>query len=140
MEDTGIVGCEPHERQVTRRYGRRLAVAIGAYSVVTVAAGLLLDRDLPRALQVVIALAPMVPALGIPFAVVRLLRETDELQRRILLEALAAAFAAGSLLTFGYGWLQLAGAPEASWFLVWPVYAACWAVATAVAQHHYGRA
>jgi hypothetical protein len=48
-------------------------------------------------------------------AVLLFLRETDELQRRIQLEALGFAFAAGSLVTFSHGLLQLAGLPLASW-------------------------
>ena len=77
------------------------------------------------------------PVAFVPVVVLRLLRETDELQRRITLEALAAAFALGSLLTFGYGLMQLAGAPPLSWMFVWPVYAACWLVTGLIARRRY---
>jgi hypothetical protein len=73
-------------------------------------------------------------------AVLLFLRETDELQRRIQLEALGFAFAAGSLVTFSYGLLQLAGLPLASWLWVWPVYGAMWLLGLAASSRRYGRA
>jgi hypothetical protein len=61
----------------------------------------------------------------------------DELQRRIQLEALAFAFAAGSFLTLTVGFLQIVGLPPLSWLLVWPIFALLWAVGGARAQHRY---
>src|SRR5215813_13947709 len=72
------------------------------------------------------ALLPMVPALFFPFAVLNRLREMDELQRKIQLEALAFGFATAAVLTLSYGFLQNAGLPDLSWVWVWPVMSACW--------------
>ena len=85
----------------------------------------------------VVVLIPVIPFAAVGWAVWRFLIETDELARKIQVEALAIAFAAGSVLTFGYGMLQVAGAPKISWLFVWPVYAACWLVGSLVAKVRY---
>lgn len=121
-----------------RGYLVRLAIAIAAYAVALAVAGLAL-RVLPDAgpwRYVVLAL-PLLPAAGVAVAVLRYLREADEMQRQIHLESLGAAFAAGSLITFGYGFMELAGAPPLSWLFVWPVYAACWLVASLLNRRRY---
>jgi len=121
-----------------RRYVVRLTLVMLAYAMVLVAA-LVVFQAVPSGSpwRYVVVVTPLVPAAFVAWAVLRLLRETDELQRRIGLEGLAAAFALGSLLTFGYGLLQVAGAPPLSWMFVWPVYGACWLVTSAVARRRY---
>jgi hypothetical protein len=124
-------------KRAGRRYHLRLAAALGAYAVALVIVVVLL-RVLPDSpWRFAVAVLPMVPAVFVAVAVLRYLREADELQRRIQLESLGAAFAMGSLITFGYGFLQLAGAPQVSWFAVWPVYAVCWLVASALNRRRY---
>ncbi len=115
--------ASPHRSaQAGRRYAVRLTAAMSAYVVTVVAAALAL---------------PMVPAAFVALAVLRYTREADEMQRRIVLESLAAAFALGSLLTFGYGLLQVAGAPDVSWMYVWPVYAGSWLLFGLLARRRY---
>jgi hypothetical protein len=84
-----------------------------------------------------IAVLPVLPALWIPLAVVRLFREVDELQKQIQLEGLAFGFAAAAVLTFTYGFLQNAGLPDVSWIWVWPVMAVCWLVGLTAAKRRY---
>lgn len=128
----------PPIRAANRRYHLRLAAAIVAYAVVLAGVIVAVNTDAVRGpLRFVVVVLPLLPLLGVPAALSRWLRETDELQRRIALEGLAIGFAAGSILTFGYGFLQLVGAPDASWFFVWPVYALSWAIGSAVAQRRF---
>jgi len=61
---------------------------------------------------VVVALAPNVFGLFALRAFMRFLRETDELQRKIHLEALAAGFGGGVIFMWGYRLLERAGAPQ----------------------------
>ena len=84
-----------------------------------------------------IAVLPVLPALGIPYAVVRFCQSMDELQLRIQLEGLAFAFAASAIATFTYGFLQNAGLPDVSWIWVWGVMAVCWVVGVAAARWRY---
>jgi hypothetical protein len=88
-------------------------------------------------LKYFVALLPVLPALGIPLAVVRFCQSMDELELRKQLEALAFAFASAAIVTFTYGFLQNAGLPEVSWVWVWPVMAVCWMVGLAVARWRY---
>ena len=80
---------------------------------------------------------PVLPALGIPLAVVRFCQAMDELQLRMQLESLAFGFAATAIVTFTYGFLQNAGLPEVSWVWVWPVMAVCWMVGQVAARWRY---
>lgn len=124
-------------KAVRRRYNRDMVTAAAAYIAVLVVALTLLNAYPDAWWRYPVALAPMVPCVGIVRAVMRYLRGADELQRRIELEALAFAFAAGSLLTFSYGFLQIVGLPDVSWMAVWPVLAACWIVGKWLAHRRY---
>ena len=73
-----------------------------------------------------LALAPMVPALFICWVVVQSIRNLDEMQRKLQLEALAVAFAGTALITFSYGFLEGNGLPSISMFAVWPLMSALW--------------
>ncbi len=129
--------ASPHRSaQAGRRYAVRLTAAMSAYVVTVVAAALALPL-LPEPARYVVMALPMVPAAFVALAVLRYTREADEMQRRIVLESLAAAFALGSLLTFGYGLLQVAGAPDVSWMYVWPVYAGSWLLFGLLARRRY---
>lgn len=121
-----------------RRYIRRLVTALLVYAVLLGGTIALLNTFPDAPWRYPVALVPMIPLGYLVWAVVRYLRGIDELQRRIQLEGLGFAFAAGSVLTFGYGFLQLVGLPQMSWFFVWPVYAAMWILGGWLAQRRYG--
>ena len=61
----------------------------------------------------------------------------DERERTIALESLAFAFGATALLNFGYGFLQAAGAPNISWFMVWPLMGVLWILGGQLAKRRY---
>lgn len=117
-------------------YLRRLFTAMAAYTVVLVATIFVLNNFGDEPWRYAMVVLPVV-LLFVAQAVARLLREADELQQRILLESLAFALGAGSLLTVTYGFLQLAGLPEVSWLWVWPVYGAMWLLGSALARRRY---
>lgn len=75
-----------------------------------------------------VSLLPTLPALGVAIAVMRQIRASDELQRRIQLEALSLAFAGTALITFSYGFLENVGYPKLSMFYVWPLMAVLWII------------
>lgn len=129
----------PPVRTAARRYAIRLTSAMAAYAVLLIVTVWLLNADvITGPWRYALAGVPMLGVLAVPAAVIGWLRDADELQRRIALEALAIGFAGGSVLTFGYGFMQLVGAPDISWFAVWPVYAACWLIGGVVANRRYG--
>lgn len=61
----------------------------------------------------VVAILPTVVAIAVLVAFGRYLREADELQRKIQLEALALGFGAGLFFGFGYRLFEALGAPQA---------------------------
>jgi hypothetical protein len=76
-----------------------------------VAARLALDADLqlgPTWLRVAAALLPVIPTVLALWAIAAGLRESDELQRRVHLEALAIAYPLAILLLMTLGLLELA--------------------------------
>ena len=79
----------------------------------------------------------VVPLLFVPVAVVQFLREQDELQRKMQVEALAIGFTASAVITLTYGFLENAGVPRLSWVWVWPVMAFFWCIGLVVAHRRY---
>lgn len=63
------------------------------------------------AFRYVVALIPTGLGVGAMFAFVRFLREADELQRQIQMEALAWGFGCGAVFMIGYRLLERAGFP-----------------------------
>ena len=80
----------------------------------------------------------MLPAIFICGVIIRTIRHLDEMQRKLQFEALAFAFAGTALLTFGYGFLEGAGLPMLSMFVVWPLMAALWVIGTVIGRLRYG--
>lgn len=126
------------QTRVTRAYAKRLTLSLAAYVVLLTAALItlsLIGTDSPWRWAVM--LLP-VPGLALTvWAIARQVLDSDELQSRITVQAMAVAFAAGSAITFTYGLLQLVGAPTLSWTLVWPVYAVCWLVSQFLVGRRY---
>lgn len=122
---------------VTRRYLIRLLSAIGAYAVLLAVALIVIQKLGDTGWRWLIMALPLPAIVAVIIAVWRWVRETDELQAKIQLQAIAIGFAGGSALTFSYGLMQIAGAPDLSWTFVWPVYAACWLIGLALARSRY---
>ena len=119
------------------RYAVIMLISLALYTVALVVSLTWLQAGVKGPWKYAIAVLPVLPALGVPFAVVRYCQAMDELQRRIQLESLAFGFAAAAGATFTYGFLQNAGLPDVSWVWVWPVMAMCWIVGQLVARRRY---
>src|SRR5258706_16481163 len=96
------------------KYVSTMLVALMFYTIALVVSLTWLRTGVEGPWKYAIAVLPVLPALGIPFAVVRYCQAMDELQRRIQLESLAFGFAAAAIATFTYGFLQNAGLPDVS--------------------------
>ena len=89
-------------------------------------------------LRALVGLTPMSAGFGILNLVMQEYRSADELQRRIVAESIMFAFGSTALLTFSYGFLQRTiGAPELSYFWVWPILAASWIVGGIITRRRY---
>ncbi|HHH7389147.1 TPA: hypothetical protein ACP2SZ_005232, partial [Escherichia coli] len=69
--------------------------------------------------------------------VIRHIRHLDELARKVHLEGLAVAFVGTALITFSYGFLETAGFPRLSMFMVWSLMGPLWAVGSFFAWRRY---
>jgi hypothetical protein len=119
------------------RYTASMLISLAFYAAALVVSLTLLKRGVAAPWKYWVAVMPIFPALGIPWAVIQVCRSMDELQLRIQLEGLAIAFALAAVTTFTYGFLQNAGLPQVSWVWVWPVMGVCWIVGQAFARRRY---
>ena len=60
----------------------------------------------------VVALLPMIPGLFLTFGIIRVTSKFDEMERRILLEAVAFSFILTLILLLSFGLLGLVGVPQ----------------------------
>src|SRR5690606_21586116 len=88
---------------------REFIPAMAAYLVLLVLSLWLLKRVDDQALRAIVALLPVAPIALVLRAIIRYIRDTDELQRRIELDAVSFSTALVSLLYMSGGFLQLAG-------------------------------
>jgi hypothetical protein len=106
-------------RTVHRRYLREFFTSMGTYVALIALYGVLVPRLPTSPWRFVLAIAPLLPVIGVIRAVVRLIRDEDELERRIDLEAFAIAAMVTGFGFFSYGLLLSVGAfPMAPAFLV----------------------
>ena len=80
----------------------------------------------PAGLKALVCIVPIIPIGLTIWAIARHFRRVDGYLRLAMLEeiAVAAAVTAGASLT--YGFLENAGFPRLSMFVVWPVMGAAW--------------
>lgn len=119
------------------RYFKEFFVALLAYMVALILSVTLLAHVESQILRPILALLPMVPGFAMCWIVLRQLRRVDELQRRIQLEAMGFAFAGTALVTFSYGFLEIAGYERLSMFLIWPLMAILWIAGTIIGNRRY---
>ena len=100
--------CDTAPPALRRRYARELMLAMGAYVVVLFVSVWLLKQVEEPALRALLALAPVPPIALALRAMVRYVRDTDEMQQRIELEAICIATAFVCLLYMAGGFLQAA--------------------------------
>jgi hypothetical protein len=106
-------GCDSTARDW--RNQKRLLWTLFGWSLCFVGGSFLLSRELLPAgpLRWLVAVVPTVVGAAAMLAYARFLREADELQRMIQLQALAVGFGATWLAITGYELLERVGAPPA---------------------------
>lgn len=128
-------------KPLSRRYAREFGAAMLAYVVFLLVAAWALGRVEPVWARTALAMLPVAAVVLAARAVLRFVRDSDELQRRIHLEA----FSLGALVLcvgcFGLGMLSRAGvlAFDATLvlLLVLPVYSLLHGAFAAVATYRY---
>lgn len=124
----------------TRKYAwGQFAAGMVLYAVLVMVTSLTVDRlDLARPYLVVLALAPMIPAVWAMLGWVQAIRTKDELQRRIVGEGLFWSLGLTAALTLSYGFLEAyADFPPVSMFFVWPTICLTYCVGQVLARRRY---
>jgi len=134
-------GCDSAPPALRRRYTREVMVAMGAYVVLLLASTLLLKRVDEPLLRAAVALLPVPPIVLMLRAMIRYIRDVDELQQRIELEAVSFATAFVSLVYLTGGFLQVArviDVPSAAAMIwVFPLVCLSYGLAKAVVVRRY---
>ena len=120
-----------------RAYTLQFSAAMGAYVVAVIASLSALNAYPHAPWRAAVALIPVLPAAFGLLAFLRFLSRMDELQQRIQLTAIGFSFGATAILTFAYGFLQLAGLPALSWIYILPAMVILWGIGSAIASWRY---
>lgn len=134
-------GCDTATPGLRRRYLREFVPPMVAYVLLLSASLWLLKRVEEPLLRGLVALMPVVPIALVLRAIIRYIRDTDELQRRIELEAVSFSSALVSLLYLAGGFLQQAGVIDipAGTAMIWVFPLVCFAygIAKGVVARRY---
>ena len=128
-------------KDANRRYLRDMAIAAAAYVAVVYGAVTTIRHSglqLPQSAVILIALAPVVPALMMMRSYVTHFRAMDEFNRRIQSEAWLISAAAVGLGSFTYSFLEeWAHLPRIDLVWVFPALIFAWGMATFVVRRRY---
>ena len=120
------------ERRQQWQYLRELGGSIAIYIALLVPS-LMYGPDLPDSLlRTAVLTCPMLGFFLMIWAIARQVQRMDEYQRRLTLESLSLAAAITAAVTFTYGFLENAGYPRLSMFVVWGIMGSAWGVAGAL--------
>jgi hypothetical protein len=126
------------QNEVLRRYTRRFGLSMIAYVLVVVAANSMLQHtEQDSILRIPLAVAPVVPLIFVLNSILQALLESDELQQRIQLSAIAFAAGATGLLTFSYSFLEGIGFPHLPVVWVLPGMILLWGLGMAFYSRRY---
>lgn len=109
-------------RIIHRRYNRELGLALCMYVILLVGAVTALRTLDGTVARAAVTLLPVLPVVLMIRAMVRLIRAQDELERRIVLEAIAVSTAATGAGFFTFGMLlnaEVIPAPAPAGVAIW---------------------
>ena len=111
-----------NQNQVMKRYYKEFFISMGAYVITLIASTLTIKNiDFPVAMQIIISLIPVVPVTFVIIAILRALRDSDELHQKVQLNAVTFSAIATGLITFSYGFLENIGFPKFPTIWVLPI-------------------
>ncbi|MCF5022094.1 hypothetical protein GIW67_29910, partial [Pseudomonas lactis] len=102
-----------------KRFPMEFAVILLVYVLCVVVSSVYMSSMPDGVAKIALALLPVIPMIAMAVSIIRRLNAMDEMGRKIQLEALAVAFVCTALTTFSYGFLETAGFPRMSAFMVW---------------------
>ena len=116
------------EKQMNQTYFREMFVSIFIYVIVLFSITWY-AKDMPDSLlRTTLALIPMLPALGMLWAIIRHFGRMDEYLRIRSLESVAIAGAVTASFSLTYGFMEGVGFPRLSMFVIWGVFMGGWGI------------
>lgn len=116
-----------NQDQVQKRYFKEFYLSITAYVVILFASISILKKfEFSSVVQGIIALTPVVPIIFIIIAIMRGIKDSDELQQKVQLNAIMFSAVATGLITFSYGLLEGVGFPPFPTIWVLPMMFIFW--------------
>ncbi len=123
-----------------KKYRYEFLIAVAVYSAVLVASRFVAKFfDVGGVALVFLSLTPIVPAVGATMVYMRHYRTMDELQRRIQVEAFAAAALLVCLVTFTFGFAEGTALPQPTLIWVLPATLFAWGVIACFLRYRYAR-
>jgi hypothetical protein len=120
-----------------KRYIRDFLISMVLYCVVLIGA-IMLYQALPQhPASALLMLLPLAPILFGFRVFIRWVRELDELQKRIQMEAFAFSLGMTGILSLTWGLLESAGLPQISLIWVFPTSIMLWGLGQAIATRRY---
>ncbi len=124
--------------QVMKRYTKEFITAMIAYVItLIVSISILKSYEFPRLWQIVISIVPALPVFFVIVSLMRMIRDSDELQQRVQLLAISLSAALTGLITFSYGFLENVGFPKFPTFFVFPMLILIWGISLGYFTRRY---
>lgn len=125
-------------QEVQKRYFKEFGISMGLYIVLLIGSiAVLTNFELPKAAQIVVTLIPVIPTIFVVIAVMRALRDSDELQQKIQLQAVTFSAIVTGLITFTYGFLENVGFPHLPSLFIFPLMLALWGIGAGIFARNY---
>lgn len=116
------------QQSKNRQYALELCSVLVLYALILTLSVHMAGGALNAATRLLIVLLPVLPIGLAIWVIVRHFRRIDEYLRKVTLENLGIAAAVTAGLSLSYGFLEGAGFPKLTMFVVWPVMAFVWLV------------
>lgn len=101
-----------NQNEVMKRYFKEFGISMGFYVVAVIVSTTILNNfEFPQIAQIIITLIPVIPTIFVVISIMRALNDSDELQKRIQLQAVTFSAITTGLITFSYGFLENIGFP-----------------------------
>mgnify|MGYP000994494346 FL=1 len=118
-----------NQNEVMKRYFKEFGISMGIYVVAVIVSTTILNNfEFPQFAQIIITLIPVIPTIFVVISILRGLRESDELQQRIQLQAVTFSAITTGLITFSYGFLENIGFPPFPTIWVLPIMFFLWGI------------
>lgn len=118
-----------NQNKVMKRYFKEFGFSMGFYVVAVIASTTILNTfEFPQIAQIMITLIPVIPTVFVVISIMRALKDSDELQKRIQLQAVTFSAITTGLITFSYGFLENIGFPSFPTIWVLPIMFFLWGI------------